>query len=288
MSRKEIDRKFDDIVEFSEVGKFLDTPVKRYSSGMFVRLAFAVASHLEPEILIVDEVLAVGDQAFQKKCLGKMNEVSRSGRTVLFVSHNMATIVNLCEKVAVLDKGRLSFYGECEEGVKLYNHSSSQPSGADVDLTNHPHRRPGSPAILGRVRLLNALGQPTDQLLCGERVTVEVELAEGCLPDDYHVAIGFDDMLGCRLFTGATYLTDTLSPDRTMRRFRCSLDELTLCPGRYAITLNAGPRHNVWTDMVDQAVWFEVAATDFYGNGRLPNPDWGRFLTRSNWEADVR
>jgi lipopolysaccharide transport system ATP-binding protein len=285
MSRREISRKFDDIVEFAEVGRFLDTPVKRYSSGMFVRLAFAVASHLEPEILIIDEVLAVGDQAFQKKCLGKMNDVSRCGRTVLFVSHNMATILNLCEKVAVLDKGQLSFFGDCEEGVQLYNHSNSAASGADVSLVSHPHRRHGLKQILGRVRLLNASGEPSDQLLCGERVTVEVEIAGDCAPGDYHVAIGLDDMLGCRLFTAATYLSDSLpNPDRTMRRFQCTINELPLCPGRYALTLNAGPRLNVWSDMIDQAVWFEVAATDFYGNGKLPNPDWGRFLVRSEWQ----
>ncbi len=285
MSRREIDRKFDDIVDFAEVGPFLDTPVKRYSSGMFVRLAFAVASHLEPEILIVDEVLAVGDQAFQKKCLGKMGEVSKSGRTILFVSHNMATILNLCEKVAVLDKGRLAFIGNCVEGVQRYNHAGSQASGADIDLTDHPHRRPDAQAILGRVRVLNAMGQTTEQLLCGEQVTIEVEIAPEAPPGDYHVAIGFDDVHGCRLFTAATYLSDSLpSPDRTMRRFRCTLDELPLCPGRYALTLNAGPRANVWTDMIDQAVWLEVTATDFYGNGKLPNPDWGRFLVRSQWE----
>jgi lipopolysaccharide transport system ATP-binding protein len=284
MTRKEIKAKFDDIVAFAEVGPFLDTPVKRYSSGMFVRLAFAVASHLEPEVLIVDEVLAVGDQAFQKKCLGKMDEVSRSGRTVLFVSHNMATILNLCEKVAVLDKGRLAFVGNCEEGVQLYTNSASESSGGDVDLTGHPRRRHGLKQILGRVRLLTDAGRPTDQLLCGERITLEVEIAPDCPPGDYHVAIGFDDILGCRLFTAATYLSETLpSPDKTMRRYRCTIDELPLCPGRYALTLNAGPRENVWTDMIDQALWLDVVATDFYGNGRLPNPDWGRFLIRSDW-----
>src|SRR5437899_12025646 len=111
MRRSEILAKFDEIVAFSEVGKFLDTPVKRYSSGMYVRLAFAVAAHLNPEILVVDEVLAVGDIAFQKKCLGKMNEVSRVGRTVLFVSHNMAAVENLCRRGIVLDGGTLVFEG---------------------------------------------------------------------------------------------------------------------------------------------------------------------------------
>src|SRR6516225_6241884 len=111
MSRREITRKFDEIVAFAELEKFIDTPVKHYSSGMYVRLAFAVAAHLEPEILLVDEVLAVGDMAFQKKCLGKMDDVSRHGRTILFVSHNMATIINLCTRALVLDRGRLAFEG---------------------------------------------------------------------------------------------------------------------------------------------------------------------------------
>ncbi len=120
MGREEIKRKFDEIVSFSEVEKFLDTPVKRYSSGMYVRLAFAVAAHLEPEILIVDEVLAVGDAAFQKKCLGKMEDVGKSGRTVLFVSHNMGAIMRLCEKAALMDNGRLLKYAMAEDTVADY------------------------------------------------------------------------------------------------------------------------------------------------------------------------
>ena len=120
MSRKEIQRKFDEIVDFAEVEKFLDTPVKRYSSGMYVRLAFAVAAHLEPEILVVDEVLAVGDAAFQKKCLGKMEEVGNQGRTVLFVSHNMPVISNLCGKSIVLASGQIEYDGSVSQGVSHY------------------------------------------------------------------------------------------------------------------------------------------------------------------------
>src|SRR6201996_5016172 len=121
MTKVEIKRKFDEIVAFAEVEKFLDTPVKRYSSGMYVRLAFAVAAHLEPEILIVDEVLAVGDVEFQKKCIGKMKDVSeKDGRTVLFVSHNMGAIQNLCDKAMILNKGELSFLGNVNEGIQHY------------------------------------------------------------------------------------------------------------------------------------------------------------------------
>jgi lipopolysaccharide transport system ATP-binding protein len=125
MSKAEIQRKFDEIVAFAEVEKFLDTPVKRYSSGMYVRLAFAVAAHLEPEILIVDEVLAVGDAQFQNKCLGKMKDVSQGGRTVLFVSHNMAAIRQLCDSAIMLSQGQLVFTGDAESGVKHYLNSAS-------------------------------------------------------------------------------------------------------------------------------------------------------------------
>src|SRR3954469_18821835 len=120
MSNREIKAKFDEIVAFSEVEKFLDTPVKRYSSGMYVRLAFAVAAHLEPEILIVDEVLAVGDEAFQKKCLGKMGDVARTGRTVLFVSHNMAAVRALCQKALLLERGRVLLNGEIQTVLARY------------------------------------------------------------------------------------------------------------------------------------------------------------------------
>jgi len=125
MSKKEIQSKFDEIVDFAEVEKFLDTPVKRYSSGMYVRLAFAVAAHLEPEILIVDEVLAVGDATFQKKCLGKMNDVAGQGRTVLFVSHNLSTVLALCNKGILLENGRIKSSGDVHQVISAYNNSGS-------------------------------------------------------------------------------------------------------------------------------------------------------------------
>src|SRR5437899_571201 len=147
MRKAEIVSKFEEIVAFAEVEQFLDTPVKHYSSGMYVRLAFAVAAHLNPEILIVDEVLAVGDVAFQKKCLGKMNEVSRGGRTVLFVSHNMAAVENLCRRGIVLEHGKLVFDGTSKEAVHHYLNSLSGVRDSDghiIDLSDAPDRR--SPA----------------------------------------------------------------------------------------------------------------------------------------------
>ena len=122
MSRAEVDSKIDRIIEFSEIGQFIDTPVKRYSSGMYVKLAFSVAAHLDSEIMIMDEVLAVGDITFQKKCLGKMGDVSRQeGRTILYVSHNMETIRRLCDRCIVLDKGKIVFDGDVERAINLYN-----------------------------------------------------------------------------------------------------------------------------------------------------------------------
>lgn len=160
MSRAEIRRKFDEIVEFSEVHRFLDTPVKRYSSGMYVRLAFAVAAHLEPEILVVDEVLAVGDAQFQKKCLGKMSEVSHLGRTVLFVSHNMQAVAKLCSKGVVLDRGRVAFLGGAREAISRYH------VGADRLLAEQDQTRAAAGVGPNEVRFLswelvqNELGLP--------------------------------------------------------------------------------------------------------------------------------
>jgi lipopolysaccharide transport system ATP-binding protein len=286
MTRREIARKFDDIVAFSEVEQFLDTPVKRYSSGMFVRLAFAVAAHLEPEILLVDEVLAVGDAGFQKKCLGKMGEVSRSGRTVLFVSHNLATILNLCDKAAVFAHGRLIFVGPTEEGIQLYMNQCSTVVEADIDLVHHPNRRPGCTTVLGRVRLMDESGNLTTQVRCGAPVMIEVEAAPGCPFTEPHFAIGIDDVLGTRVLTAATYLTDSAPESlRRTKRLLCRLDSLPLAPGCYSLTLNAGPQSAQWADVVDQALNFEVVPTDFYRNGKLPNPDWGRCLTRSHWSG---
>jgi ABC-type polysaccharide/polyol phosphate transport system ATPase subunit len=141
MSRKEVKSKFDEIVAFSGVEKFLDTPVKRYSSGMYVRLAFAVAAHLEPEILIIDEVLAVGDAEFQKKCLGKMDEMAKGGRTVLFVSHNMSAISTLTNKAVLLNSGKIEFYGDTSNSIRMYqqvNHTNSTYSSHQESLPKKP------------------------------------------------------------------------------------------------------------------------------------------------------
>jgi lipopolysaccharide transport system ATP-binding protein len=285
MTRREIARKFDAIVAFSEIGEFLDTPVKRYSSGMYIRLAFAVASHLEPEVLIIDEVLAVGDAAFQRKCLAKIGEVSHGGRTVLFVSHNMAAIQNLCNRVAYLEHGRLRFIGGCREGIDLYTGDCGGPEGGQVDLSAHPGRRSGKVPVLREVRLLDRYGALTDQFPCGAPMRIELVI-EGSPAAELNVSAGFEDPLGGRLFTVGTYMAD-LGPVAAGGRARVAgyLDEVPLAPGRYCLTLDAIPPREDPIDTIDQAIWFDVVPSDYYGNGWVPRPTRGTFLVRSRWEA---
>ncbi len=175
MSRREITEKFDEIVEFAEVTQFLDTPVKRYSSGMYVRLAFAVAAHLEPEILLVDEVLAVGDAAFQRKCMGKMSQVARQGRTILFVSHNMGAITRLCQKVLWFEGGRLKETGPAEQTVARYLSSGVQDLG-EVDYRGNGGKIPGSEFVeLEAVRIRDRNGRITSTLDVRFAFKIEVQ-----------------------------------------------------------------------------------------------------------------
>ena len=176
MSRREIERKFESIVDFSGVEEFLDTPVKRYSSGMRVRLAFAVAAHLEPDVLIVDEVLAVGDNEFQKKCLGKMDEVTRGGRTVLFVSHNMPAVSRLCEKGLVLAHGEAAYWGGIESAVQHYLTSGAAGSRGRADL-RRAERWPVAEPLLTWVATLTADGSAGECVPDGREPRGEVRLS---------------------------------------------------------------------------------------------------------------
>ncbi len=174
MRKWEIEKKFDEMVAFAEIEKFIDTPVKRYSSGMYVRLAFAVAAHLEPEILIIDEVLAVGDQQFQKKCLGKMNEVAKGGRTVLFVSHNMPMINSLCEKCFLLEKGELIQSGKTKKITDFY-YSNNGAGHGEIDFTK-ADKLPGDlSAKLLKARIINSQDEKISEADIGESVIVEME-----------------------------------------------------------------------------------------------------------------
>ena len=174
MTKKEVDEKIESIIDFSECRQFIDTPVKRYSSGMYVKLAFAVASHLDAEIMIMDEVLAVGDMAFQKKCLGKMGDEAKGGKTVLYVSHNMATIRNLCTRCVVLDKGRLIFDGDVETAIDIYMNNHASDLYTAYDLTDFK-RVNASLGIKARFDFIKLLDKKVARYLTDEKMVIEFD-----------------------------------------------------------------------------------------------------------------
>jgi lipopolysaccharide transport system ATP-binding protein len=257
MSRAEIKAKFDEIVAFSEVEKFLDTPVKRYSSGMYVRLAFAVAAHLEPEILIVDEVLAVGDAEFQKKCLGKMEDASKGGRTVLFVSHNMPSILRLCQRVVLLQGGTLAGDGLAEEIAHQYLSSGANRAAERVWST--PEQAPGDEvAKLHAVRVRSSRGKITETIDVSEPFEIEVEywnLQDRIKPT---VSIHFTNEDGVLLFVSNDFSnhdwwSSTRQPGRV--RARCRVPAHLLAEGRFLIlaalcTYNPNNLHALERDVV--------------------------------------
>jgi lipopolysaccharide transport system ATP-binding protein len=287
MKRVEIRRKFDQMVAFAEVEKFIDTPVKHYSSGMYVRLAFAVAAHLDPEILLVDEVLAVGDAAFQKKCLGKMGDVAKEGRTVLFVSHNMVAIENLCRRGIVLADGQVSQIGDVGECVAAYMDSGIMSHEGDVDLTSHPTRRSDALPLLKAVRLLDKDNKVKDRFYCGEAMKIEFTFDPVVTLRAPQFGIGVDDWMGSRIFSLTTYFSDSELPSLEQPcRVSCQIDEIPLAPGRYTLSLSAGNLHNPFIDALDNALSFDVDSVDYYGNGRTPEAAFGRILVRSRWESN--
>jgi len=231
MGRAEISRKFDEIVEFSGVEEFLDTPVKRYSSGMYVRLAFAVAAHLEPEILIVDEVLAVGDTAFQKKCLGKMQSIAQSGRTVLFVSHNADAVRNLCKRAIWLKGGQLQKDGGVEEVLRAYYESTWGPVA---------YTTPDGELTIKRALLKNERGEETSQFRPGEDLIVEL---------DYEVRKRLIQpyvLLRVKGFEGSCFTANMLMDGHRPEflagsgKLACRFKSLPLIPQNYFITVSVG------------------------------------------------
>jgi lipopolysaccharide transport system ATP-binding protein len=284
MRRAEIQRKFDEIVEFAEVEQFIDTPVKRYSSGMYVRLAFAVAAHLEPEILIVDEVLAVGDAQFQKKCLGKMQDAGKEGRTVLFVSHNMNAIQRLCQKSLLLEKGVLVEQGDTQQVMEKYLVTGSSGDILHDKLDCVPRRRGlGELIRFNRCFILNSKNEITDRLLFGERFSVIVEVVAETIADGISVIIGIDTALEYRVTTIASEDSKVLfnvTPNKTLK-IQAQVDELVLKPGSYTISLGLriGKRP---IDHLPYIKRFEITETA-QGKNRFESDTWGVVHTQAQW-----
>jgi lipopolysaccharide transport system ATP-binding protein len=253
MSRTEIKRKFDEIVAFSEVEKFLDTPVKRYSSGMYVRLAFAVAAHLEPEILIVDEVLAVGDAAFQKKCLGKMQDVSAQGRTVLFVSHNMASVQLLCSTGLLLNQGQVQILGSIPKVLESY-------LSQGVEYDGHWLRAGAVPKTDGiyfeEVRILNEAGEIAGHLDCTSSFTVEMRVRANRSFDNAQLAIRVTNQEGIVILS--TCSTDShrrfVRIQEGAHTYRVAFPREFLVAGTYTLQLAAHQPAQQLFDLIDNTI----------------------------------
>jgi lipopolysaccharide transport system ATP-binding protein len=289
MTRAEIARKFDEIVAFAEIDDFVDTPVKRYSSGMYVRLAFAVAAHLEPEVLIVDEVLAVGDLAFQSKCLGKMSEVAGHGRTVLFVSHNMAAVQHLCGKAVLLEKGRVACAGNTADAINQYMRSlaaASDEGRSDTDLVTAPGRPPVYSQMLKRLELRTEDGKPlTGGLRLGAPLQARVTFETNGAVPHLDVTLSFRNHMGQVVLDISSAYQDDRPEARKAgaHTFLCDIPSLTLRPGDYTISVFLDI-NRVNVDRVEDVMRLTIIESNYYGGGMLP--EHGFFVLKNWWKEE--
>jgi lipopolysaccharide transport system ATP-binding protein len=285
MSHREIARSFDAIVAFAGVEPFLDTPVKRYSSGMYVRLAFAVAAHLEPEILIIDEVLAVGDAEFQNKCLGKMREVSAGGRTVLFVSHNMTAVQNLCARCVWLREGQVAADGPARGVVEAYNRAAIGGAGAQVDLTTHRGRIGSSVPAMRSVRVVDDADGSSSAVPMRGTARIEVEFALDKPLADVTLGVVVKDVYHAPIFGINNKVTSSPTQPEPLQSGKvvCRLPEVPLMPGVYPLDLYFGNRIQDF-DVIYNAAELTVVPADVFGTGKLPPPNAGPVCWPATWE----
>ena len=279
MKKREITRKFDEIVDFAGVERFIDTPTKRYSSGMSVRLAFAVAAHLEPEILIVDEVLAVGDAAFQRKCLDKMKSVTERGRTVLFVSHNTAAVSNLCDRALLIEDGQLTLASSTGEVIRRYLNSGGDATGSYISDTT------------GEAQIVRARTRPggkhyAEAITCGDDIVITVDIE---LPHDraqVQLGIGIDDASNSRLLTAHPECDPDfeLIPSARRARLSCRLRRPGLVAGSYSITFLLMVDGRL-EQTLERCMTLEIAPGDFFGNAGKHFT--GAFLVDQSWSDET-
>jgi len=289
MTKQEIDRKFDEIVDFSGVEKFIDTPVKRYSSGMMVRLAFAVAAHLEPEILIIDEVLAVGDSAFQQKCLGRMNTVAREGRTILFVSHQAAAVENLCQRGVVLENGTVKFTGTQTDAISYYVASFNKQPGC---LRDRSDRRGNGEIKVVAIEYRDLDGRPLSAVHAGQDIDVylffENHRPAASRPTLY-ISIFVKSDLDVPIFTHTNLITGELFPAELPESgaFVCRLLKVPLPESTFRLGYEIGSSTTggVIIDALDSAVELRLEGGDFFGSGQLPSIHNGVALVAGGWSV---
>jgi lipopolysaccharide transport system ATP-binding protein len=282
MKRAEIAAKFDEIVEFAEVAAFIDTPVKRYSSGMYVRLAFAVAAHLEPEILVLDEVLAVGDIDFQKKCVARMGAVAREGRTVLLVSHNIALIESLCDTALLLVDGAISAHGDAKSVVAKYLSNSKPADGGNL-LAVLRGRRP-SVAQFASIQVLDSEGVPATEVRMGEGLTISLGIrAERKIARPWigiTVRGAREQIIFYCANREAGFELPPLEGDCTVE---CQLAALNLLPGRYSLDLVLADMTRTTHDEVAGVAVFEVIEHDVFESGMPMTQQDGILFLKSAW-----
>jgi lipopolysaccharide transport system ATP-binding protein len=285
MSRAEIKSKFDEIVDFSGVENFLDTPVKRYSSGMYVRLAFAVAAHLEPEILIIDEVLAVGDAEFQKKCLGKMEEVSKSeGKTILFVSHNLSAISNLCNKAILLDRGEMIFSGNVNNTLTQYSNIQKNTAGLKNKIEQNAR------LTFKEVKIISESIANSNIFHIGDnakiKITIEINKAIPVLMMNVNIISAANELMAHIINEDDTIALKNLS-EGNMYDVTIELKNLMFSPGVYSIDLWTGSSHNA--DSIYQSsksvATFEIIQGDIIKRS-LPYPSHASVFVKSKWLID--
>lgn len=291
MKKTEIEQKFDEIVQFADIQKFIDTPVKRYSSGMYVRLAFAVAAHLEPEILVVDEVLAVGDAGFQKKCLGKMGEVAKEGRTVLFVSHNMAAVQQLCSRALLLDKGSLIKEGEVAEVIGHYLTTPQQSGDFNetgiFDLSQRDNRYNGGKPIIKKVVFLGDDNIPRSTFLTGERMRIAF-LVDGLSEHSgSELGTAFKSEYNQWVTSASTWMCNTAikEPRNKSEWAILEIKKINLTPGKWGLYISSTIHSaGVYLDKIDDGVSFMVEGADYYGSGQLISKEYGLFCMDFEWK----
>jgi lipopolysaccharide transport system ATP-binding protein len=290
MRRAEIGRRFDEIIAFAGVEQFVDTPVKHYSSGMYLRLAFAVAAHLETEILMVDEVLAVGDASFQLRCLNKMSEVSSSGRTILFVSHNMEAVTRLCNRGLLLNEGAVARIGTPQECIDAYFSIAKDPKtriGREISLRNHPGRtkQHNGPVQLTSLVILGEEARPAMDITGGRPLTIAMDY-EVLEKKVHNVTFGvtISNFYNYRIATCRSHDTHTepIFVDGAGTVI-CRIPKLPLAPGLYRLTVGCNTEAG-HSDGIYDAATIEVTGTDFYPSRGVPTRAQGEVLFDHEWE----
>ena len=287
MTKAEIDRKFEQIVDFSGIEKFLDTPTKRYSSGMAVRLAFAVAAHLDPEILIVDEVLAVGDHDFQQKCIKKMQNVANKGRTVLFVSHNLPAIQNLCNRAVLINHGEVEADGDVQPVLERYLRPNQLSASSDGCYTLH-ESKPSSPAYLESIKFTDDSGNPIEEACPKAALNIELTYGTSTKILDPRFSLVFRSSHNTNLFmVNSRFHKGRINDLSGSGSISLRIPQLPLLPGRYEIEAWLRGTANGQMQTLDHhltSALLHVHDSDLFGTGELPNSEHGSVFVDATWE----